>query len=951
AHLAVEAGDYAGARAVYEESLATTRELGFNYEIVQAITGLANLASVEGDHVAAARLYDEVAELHQDLGEEVRWLQFRGIAANHRGEHAEARTLLLQALGMFADGGFPWGVFEILGELGQTFVGMGQVRRGTVLLGAVEALISGQGRFCRCCTIPFTLAGEKTRAATRAQLGDAEFEKTWQEGRALSLEQAVEFARAEGPQLSEPTPSKESRAKALNTAANLARMQGDVTECRVNAEEALQLAREIGDRLGEVDALNNLAGIETNLERARNLYEECLAIRKELGDRSAIAGATMNLGVIAMSLGDYETARTRYEESLATARDVGNKALVAWIIFNLAGLATEQGDVGQARIFLEESLSMCEELGDRDSVCNARIMLANLAAEEGDYTTARSLYEESLATARALGVKGYVAGILQGTGAVEVLQGETQAAIEHYEEVTALLREIDDEPGALIFPGMAAGLRGEHKKALALHEEALALSATLGNPRFRIEALALVGSDFVNMGQARRGAVLLGAADSLISALGTKLCFPVRIPCGRAQATARAQRGDSEFEKAWQEGRAMSMEEAIEFARSEAAPPTGPAPSTESRIKALNTASALARSQGDLPAARSLAEEALKLAKETDEREGEADALAILGGIASDLWYIKEACALYEESLAKWKELGDKAGIARTLMALGWATAKGGDRRRARSLYEESLAMWRELGDRAMVAWDIFNLGGVASEEGDFDRASALYEESRKLCEEIGDRESGCQLVACLGNDALEEGDFDRASDLFERSLATARELDVKQDIVLALMGLGNLASMRGNSPSASAFFDKVAALEKEMGDQVFSVFFSGVAANHRGEYTTARTLLEEVLATFEKRGHRKGMAETLGEVAEALVGMGQTRRGVMLLGSTQHTSEELGVLCRACSISFERAHERLRAIARAQLGDGDFEKAWQQGRAMSMEKAVEFARAEFVLP
>ena len=64
----------------------------------------------------------------------------------------------------------------------------------------------------------------------------------------------------------------------------------------------------------------------------------------------------------------------------------------------------------------------------------------------------------------------------------------------------------------------------------------------------------------------QRGLVVLGAVEALLESIGAVLDIVVREPYERAVAAARAELGDEAFEKAWQEGRAMSMEQAIQYA-------------------------------------------------------------------------------------------------------------------------------------------------------------------------------------------------------------------------------------------------------------------------------------------------------------------------------------------------------------------------------------------------
>jgi hypothetical protein len=66
-----------------------------------------------------------------------------------------------------------------------------------------------------------------------------------------------------------------------------------------------------------------------------------------------------------------------------------------------------------------------------------------------------------------------------------------------------------------------------------------------------------------------RGLRLLGASQALLKAMGTVMDSGNRIQYERAVASARALVGDKAFERAWQEVRGRSREQAIEYALKE----------------------------------------------------------------------------------------------------------------------------------------------------------------------------------------------------------------------------------------------------------------------------------------------------------------------------------------------------------------------------------------------
>jgi DNA-binding CsgD family transcriptional regulator len=158
-----------------------------------------------------------------------------------------------------------------------------------------------------------------------------------------------------------------------------------------------------------------------------------------------------------------------------------------------------------------------------------------------------------------------------------LLQRNLGRAAPLFEESAALSRESGDRtllPLPLNDLGWVALLGGDLDRAEALHKESLALSKDLGGSHRTFVFLEGLACDAGAKGEAERAARLFGAAQALREATG----FPLE-PAMRALeepylTRARSRLEESAWTEAWEEGRAMSMEAAIEYALSEEEPST-----------------------------------------------------------------------------------------------------------------------------------------------------------------------------------------------------------------------------------------------------------------------------------------------------------------------------------------------------------------------------------------
>src|SRR5262249_55261196 len=111
-------------------------------------------------------------------------------------------------------------------------------------------------------------------------------------------------------------------------------------------------------------------------------------------------------------------------------------------------------------------------------------------------------------------------------------------------------------------------VQGNHGKGETLLRESLDISRKLKH-REGI-AMGLVGFAGVAIakGQQDRAARLLGATDVLLGTLGLRLDHPDQIEYNGCVEAARTALGDTAFATSRAEGRAMTLEQAVEYALS-----------------------------------------------------------------------------------------------------------------------------------------------------------------------------------------------------------------------------------------------------------------------------------------------------------------------------------------------------------------------------------------------
>ena len=325
-----------------------------------------------------------------------------------------------------------------------------------------------------------------------------------------------------------------AQARALNGAGNLADLQGDYAEARALFEESLILWRQLGNPEGIAGSLGNLGGSAArhgDYGAARLLYEESLTVFRGLGDQERIAALLNNLSSLAFWQGDYAASRALQEESLAIQRQMGNQWSIARSLNNLGKVAILQEDYAEARAFFEESLTLRRHLGDQSGIAHALADMGSLADAQSDYARARAFFEESLAIHRQLGDQ-------QGTA------------------------------DALANLGLVASNLNNYAQAQALHKESLTIQRQMGDQRgtaFNLERLTIIA---YGQSQPSRAARLGGAASALRESIGSPRSPAEQEQIDQPATAARQELGEDAFAAAWDAGRAMTMEQVVEYALS-----------------------------------------------------------------------------------------------------------------------------------------------------------------------------------------------------------------------------------------------------------------------------------------------------------------------------------------------------------------------------------------------
>ncbi|MGH8169890.1 MAG: ATP-binding protein, partial [Steroidobacteraceae bacterium] len=314
-------------------------------------------------------------------------------------------------------------------------------------------------------------------------------------------------------------------------------MREHLIEARSRLESVLHLS---GDAYARERAqiaifLGAVTTAQGDYPAAQRFLEQSLALSREAGDRWGIATSLNALGVSARDRGDYAGAQESFEQSLSCWRQLGDRLSAARCLHNLANVLKSRGDCSRARKALEDATVMFEELGDRSGAAWSVNSQGDTAREQGDLPAARHLYERALSMFRDCADQWGAARSLTDLGHIRCEQGEYAAAHAAYGEALAIFSKLSHRRGiARTIEGCAclAAARGRAAAALKLAAAAAGLRVSICAPLPQAEQQML----------------------------------------DRHLTQAWQNLGEPEGQQAWEEGAALSLDEAVRCALEEATP-------------------------------------------------------------------------------------------------------------------------------------------------------------------------------------------------------------------------------------------------------------------------------------------------------------------------------------------------------------------------------------------
>jgi predicted ATPase/class 3 adenylate cyclase len=372
------------------------------------------------------------------------------------------------------------------------------------------------------------------------------------------------------------TPASEPRFAMLETireyAAERLGLDHDAEGTRGrHAEHFLELVREAEPHLIGQDQAVWLDRCDLELANIRAAIGWAI----DSGDLERAQEAAGSIWRFWQQRGRLTEARQLFDDVLNHPSGQGRTRARAKALEGAGGIAWWQGDVTAMERSYVEALDIEREHGNLSGVANAVANMAYVKTAQMDLEGAGRLIDESLAMFREANNERGIAAVLGMKAMQDAMTGQMDSMIATVEEVVAIWRRVEDRfhlGNDLMLLGMAYALAGRLAEGRAAVLEALDLFLAIDSPIGILSCIFALSYAASWGGRHEEAVRLAGAVESLQESFGGPPSSWLASFLGDPIADARVQLPVEVADTAWEEGRAMSLEQAVDLARQVAGP-------------------------------------------------------------------------------------------------------------------------------------------------------------------------------------------------------------------------------------------------------------------------------------------------------------------------------------------------------------------------------------------
>ncbi len=314
-----------------------------------------------------------------------------------------------------------------------------------------------------------------------------------------------------------------------------------------------------------------------------------------------------------------------------------------------------------------------------------------------------------------------------------------------------------------------------------------------------------------------------------------------------------------------------------------------------------------------------LANEALTLATEHDNRSAAADAHNLEGFAYLSMDRYEDGLAAMREAEKLYRELGNESMATRSLGSQAMALSSMGELWPAIEVVERVLDDFREMGDEKGVAAATNNLGIYYERVGEYEQALRYNLESLEIERSLGRTIGIANNLNSIGNIHSRLEDHDQARGYYSQALELFEELDEAYGVLQCLNNLGNTYEKQDLDERALEYFERAIEVARRLDRpslEANPLTNMGIVHKKRGDFERALDAYEKAAEITEQTGELADFAVNLQNIGEIYLLMERPSEALVYLEKAESIAVETG------SYAVQDGTFLNLAEAHAQLGD-----------------------------
>ena len=257
---------------------------------------------------------------------------------------------------------------------------------------------------------------------------------------------------------------------------------------------------------------------------------------------------------------------------------------------------------------------------------------------------------------------------------------------------------------------------------------------------------------------------------------------------------------------------------------------------------------------------------------------------------------------------------------------------------------QEAIAISRATGDKRVLGYSLGMYYIATTFINAPDGEKAALEAFHIFSQEVNDKLGLGMAYMNMARLSSSKRDESEKEKYIGKLREMVHEMPKSFQVSMFILGIGMDERLRGHYDSARKIFEEGLELFKRLPSRHFVLVMRselGHVERQTGNLTQARLIYQETIKGWQELGNRSAVAHELECFGFIAIVEEEPQRAVKLFGAAEALRERI----QSPMADYERVeHDPVIAQLRSMLVEAEFNALWVEGRAMTMEQAIEFA-------